>query len=117
MILLETNNRVVEDVLRLKFNEVDNLTPEASATAKLEGVDVKVADFDGVLYHISNVPGDKSKSKVLVSISLKFFRELQAHGADELLVREYGDLLLKPPEDGFNVTLLIDVKTDRKSVV
>ena len=36
-------------------------------------------DFDGVLYHISNPNGDKTK--VMVSISLKFYKELQAHGA------------------------------------
>ena len=111
MILLEHYNRVVGDILSLKFTEVDSLPHDTLASAKLEAVDVKVADFDGVLYHMSNLPGDKSKSKILVSISLKFFRELQTHGADELLKREYGDLLHQPPEDGFNVTLLIDVKS------
>lgn len=40
------------------------------------------ADFDGVLYHISNPNGDKTK--VMVSISLKFYKELQEHGADEV---------------------------------
>lgn len=39
-------------------------------------------DFDGVLYHISNPNGDKTK--VMVSISLKFYKELQDHGADEV---------------------------------
>lgn len=41
-----------------------------------------MADFDGVLYHISNPDGDKAK--LLVSISLKFYKELQDHGADEV---------------------------------
>ena len=40
------------------------------------------ADFDGVLYHISNPNGEKTK--VMVSISLKFYKELQEHGADEV---------------------------------
>ncbi|XP_016342295.1 actin-related protein 2/3 complex subunit 2-like [Sinocyclocheilus anshuiensis] len=48
---------------------------------KPEAVEVTFADFDGVLYHISNPSGDKTK--VMVSISLKFFKELQEHGADE----------------------------------
>lgn len=39
-------------------------------------------DFDGVLYHISNPNGDKTK--VMVSISLKFYKELQEHGTDEV---------------------------------
>lgn len=46
-------------------------------------------DFDGVLYHISNPNGDKTK--VMVSISLKFYKELQEHGADEVRLRnKYG---------------------------
>lgn len=31
---------------------------------KPESIDVKVADFDGVLFHISNVNGDKTKVRV-----------------------------------------------------
>lgn len=75
---------------------------------KLESVDTTVADFDGVLYHISSLSGDKAK--IRVSISLKFFKELQAHGADELLKREYGSFLTSPPEDGYSVTLVYDLK-------
>lgn len=44
------------------------------------------------------------------SISLKFYKQLQEHGADELLKREYGDLLIEP-EDGYNVSILIDLET------
>lgn len=52
---------------------------------KPDAVNVTVADFDGVLYHIANLDGDKSK--LIVSISLKFFKELQDHGADEVSLR------------------------------
>jgi actin related protein 2/3 complex subunit 2 len=34
-----------------------------------------------------------------ISISLKFYKELQEHGADELLKKEYGSLLTQV-EDG-----------------
>jgi len=102
MILLEIKNRIIDDILRLKFKN-------AIAGAKPETVDVTVADFDGVLFHISNLNGDKTKTKVRVSISLKFYKELQEHGADELLVREYGSLLITP-EEGYNVTLLFDLE-------
>lgn len=44
-----------------------------------------------------------------VSISLKFYKELQEHGADELLKRVYGSLLIAP-EDGYNVSLLVDLE-------
>ncbi|GIY79538.1 hypothetical protein CEXT_242851, partial [Caerostris extrusa] len=86
--------------LRLKFKN-------ALAGGKPESVDVTIADFDGVLFHISNLNGDKTK--IRVSISLKFYRQLQEHGADELLRREYG-ALLTTPEEGYNVTLLFDLE-------
>ncbi|XP_061922650.1 actin-related protein 2/3 complex subunit 2-B-like [Entelurus aequoreus] len=63
-------------------------------------------NFDGVLYHISNPNGDKTK--VMVSISLKFYKELQEHGADELLKRVYGSFLVST-EAGYNVSLLYDL--------
>ncbi|XP_059474958.1 probable actin-related protein 2/3 complex subunit 2 [Neocloeon triangulifer] len=100
MILLEINNRIVEETLVLKFKN-------ALAGHKPESIDITVADFDGVLFHISNQKNDKTK--IIVSISLKFYKELQQHGADELLKREYGPLLTTP-EDGFNVSVLIDLE-------
>ncbi|XP_014898878.1 actin-related protein 2/3 complex subunit 2 [Poecilia latipinna] len=100
MILLEINNRIIEETLTLKFDGASNGT-------KPEAVDVTFADFDGVLYHISNPNGDKTK--VMVSISLKFYKELQEHGADELLKRVYGNFLVSP-EAGYNVSLLYDLE-------
>uniref|UniRef100_A0A8C4LY19 Arp2/3 complex 34 kDa subunit n=1 Tax=Equus asinus asinus TaxID=83772 RepID=A0A8C4LY19_EQUAS len=63
-----------------------------------------LTDFDGVLYHISNPNGDKTK--VMVSISLKFYKELQAHGADEK-IRGTRSTPLVP---GYNVSLLYDLE-------
>ncbi|MEJ1272019.1 actin related protein 2/3 complex subunit 2 [Cricetulus griseus] len=80
---------------------------QTCGTNKPEAVEVTFADFDGVLYHISNPNGDKTK--VMVSISLKFYKELQAHGADELLKRVYGSFLVNP-ESGYNVSLLYDLE-------
>lgn len=100
MILLEINNRVVEETLTVKIKN-------SLAGVKNDSIDVTVADFDGGLYRISNVNNDKTK--IRISISLKFYKELQEHGADELLKREYGSLLTAP-EDGYNVTLLVDLE-------
>nr|CAG4645589.1 EOG090X07NU [Lynceus sp. MCZ IZ 141354] len=100
MILLEINNKIVEDTLTVKIKN-------ALAGNKPENVNVVVADFDGVLFHISNPDGDKNQ--VRVSISLKFYKDLQEHGADELLKREYGDLLCAP-EEGYNVSLAINLE-------
>ncbi|XP_072388717.1 probable actin-related protein 2/3 complex subunit 2 [Diabrotica undecimpunctata] len=100
MILLEINNRVVEETLTVKIKN-------AQAGLKNESIDVTVADFDGVLYHISNMNGDKSK--IRTSISLKFYKQLQEHGADELLKREYGSYLIAA-ETGYNVSVLLDLE-------
>ncbi|CAG9863508.1 unnamed protein product [Phyllotreta striolata] len=100
MILLEINNRVVEETLTVKIKN-------AQAGLKNESIDITVADFDGVLYHISNLNGDKSK--IRTSISLKFYKQLQEHGADELLKREYGPHLVQP-ETGYNVSILLDLE-------
>nr|CAG4651897.1 EOG090X07NU [Triops cancriformis] len=100
MILLDINNKIVEDTLTVKIKN-------ALAGNKAESVNVTVADFDGVLFHISNL--DNDKNKVRVSISLKFFKELQEHGADELLKREY-DTLLATPEDGYDVSLVLNLE-------
>jgi hypothetical protein len=49
---------------------------------KFETTELIIADFDGVLYHVSNPGGDRSK--LLVSVQLKFYEELQKYGADEV---------------------------------
>ncbi|XP_014209914.1 probable actin-related protein 2/3 complex subunit 2 [Copidosoma floridanum] len=100
MILLEINNRIIEETLT---NKIKN----ALAGGKLESTDMKVADFDGVLFHISNL--SKDKSKIRVSAMLKFYKQLQEHGADELLKREYGSYLVEP-ETGYSVTVMIDLE-------
>ncbi|OCT63326.1 hypothetical protein XELAEV_18044424mg [Xenopus laevis] len=101
MILLEVNNRIIEEILTLKFEN-------AAAGNKPEAVEVTFADFDGVLYHVSNPNGDKAK--VLISISLKFYKELQEHGTDEVLKKVYGNFLVAP-ESGYNVSLLYDLES------
>ena len=84
MILLEVNNRIVEDTLRMKIKGW------MESGGKTEAVHVTLADFDGVQYKISNPGGgggDADKSKVNISIALKFYKELQNHGADEVSKR------------------------------
>jgi len=96
MILLEINNGMVEDALRTRMDE-----------EKPSGIDIKVSDFDGCLYHVGNVDGDKTK--IIISIALNFYDELKKHGADELIKKTYGDLLTST-EEGYNISLLIDLE-------
>lgn len=101
MILLEVNNRVLEEQLNMKFRN-------ALSENKPESIDVTLADFDGVLCHISNPGGDKNK--ILVSVSLKFYQELQSHGSDDLLRSIYGSLLVEPAESGYSVSVQLDLE-------
>lgn len=102
MIILEQNNRPISELLQMKFSTL-------RSSGKFDKTDVKFADFDGVLYHLSNPNGDCSK--LMLSILLKFYKELQQHGADELLKREYGEFLSPNAEDGFNISLIYDVSS------
>lgn len=99
MILLEIRNLIVQETLTQKIRNV-------LEGGKPDSVDITVADFDGVLYHMSNPDGNKSK--IMVSISLKFYKDLQEHGADELIKREYG-LFMAPAEPGYNVSVVFDL--------
>ena len=101
MILLEVENRIIEDTLRVKIRHaLDGHKPEALL--------VNLADFDGVLYRISN-PANGDKTKINVSVALKFYKELQNHGADELLKREYGEMLIDKADEGFDVSVQVDL--------
>ncbi|CAL8068113.1 unnamed protein product [Calicophoron daubneyi] len=100
MIFLDINNRAIEELLLVKFEN-------AKLGMKHEKFDQILADFDAVVYRIHSLPSDKSK--VVVSIILKFFKELQEYGADELLRREYGEHLCDVPEPDCSVSLLYDL--------
>ena len=66
-----------------------------------------IADFDGIIYHLSN-PND-DRTKLCLSILLHFYKDLKEHGADELLKREYGSYLMDTPEADYSVSLLFDL--------
>uniref|UniRef100_A0A4W4ETZ9 Arp2/3 complex 34 kDa subunit n=1 Tax=Electrophorus electricus TaxID=8005 RepID=A0A4W4ETZ9_ELEEL len=109
MILLEINNRIIEETLTLKFESASNGN-------KPEAVEVTFADFDGVLYHISNPNGDKTK--VLVSISLKFYKELQEHAISPVCLFSFVFCFFLVI--GYNVSLLFDLEAipaNREDVV
>ncbi|EFP08379.1 hypothetical protein CRE_16180 [Caenorhabditis remanei] len=82
MIILEQNNRIIIELLEQKF-------ANAKEGAKPESVNVTFADFDGVLYKVSNPDG--VKTRII------------------LLRRVYGGHMRATPESGFNVTLEYDL--------
>nr|CAH8866550.1 unnamed protein product [Trichobilharzia regenti] len=101
MIFLEILNRAVEESLLYRFENAKN-------GLKFEKFDQTLADFDGALYRIHSVPNDRAK--IIVSLTLNFFKELQEHGTNEVLKREYAQYLLSQPEDGCSVSLLYDLE-------
>ena len=68
-------------------------------------IDQVVSDFDGVTFHIST---PESKSKILVSISVKCYEELVNYGAQQVLEREYGQYIVEP-ENGYNFSVQVDL--------
>lgn len=71
-------------------------------------MDVTAADFDGVLYRVTSKQGDRTK--ILVSIRLNYYKELEQHGAGTFLSAIYGDFLEATPESGYSVSLQYDLE-------
>jgi actin related protein 2/3 complex subunit 2 len=71
-------------------------------------LEVKLADFDQVVYHVWT-PSAENKRIVRISLGMKCFsKELKSYGAMEYLKKEYGDLVVSDAEDGYDVTLEFD---------
>jgi len=97
MILLDYHNKIIEDTLLEKFNPTEG---------KFESVEIIVADFDGVTFHIFT--DANSKNILYVSMSMRCYGELRKHGVDQLLKSTYGSYLVDP-ENGYDVSLCIDL--------
>lgn len=69
-------------------------------------IDQIVSDFDGVTFHVST---PESKTKILISIALKCFRELVQYGAQAVLEREYGPYIVDP-EPGYDFSVQVDLE-------
>ncbi|KAF2835523.1 P34-Arc-domain-containing protein [Patellaria atrata CBS 101060] len=95
MLLLDYQNVLIESLLKDRFSGA----PPVS-------IDQVVSDFDGVTFHIST---PESKTKILVSISVKCFKELVQYGAQEVLEREYGPYIVSP-EQGFDFSIQVDLE-------
>lgn len=95
MILLEFANVIASDALTAHFS---------TASEKPETLDIKFSDFDGVLYHLSNL---ENKALLNLSLSWKCFGELKAHGAEDILKKVYGSMVVAP-QPGYDFTIQFD---------
>ncbi|KAK3355905.1 ARP2/3 complex 34 kDa subunit [Neurospora tetraspora] len=96
MLLLDYQNVLIQAVLTERF------APGASPV----NIDQTVSDFDGVVFHIST---PESKTKILVSLQIRCFPDLVRYGAEQVLNREYGDLVV-PPEPGYDFSIQVDLE-------
>ncbi|CCC06215.1 hypothetical protein SMACR_00432 [Sordaria macrospora] len=96
MLLLDYQNVLIQAVLTERF------APGASPV----NIDQTVSDFDGVVFHIST---PESKTKILVSLQIRCFKDLVRYGAEQVLNREYGDLVV-PPEAGYDFSIQVDLE-------
>ncbi|KAI1403415.1 P34-Arc-domain-containing protein [Hypoxylon fuscum] len=95
MLLLDYQNVLIESILKERLFGA----PPAS-------IDQTVSDFDGVTFHIST---PEAKSKILISIQIRCFKELVQYGAEQVLQREYGPYVVAP-EVGYDFSVLVDLE-------
>ncbi|KRY01739.1 Actin-related protein 2/3 complex subunit 2 [Trichinella pseudospiralis] len=99
-IMLDSNNKFITEALSNQFSN-------ALAGNRLESVNFHFKDFDGVAYHMSN-PND-DKNKIMLSIYLSYYEELQEHGINERIRQEYGIYVAEKPEPQYNISLIYDL--------
>ncbi|CAD6979672.1 unnamed protein product [Tilletia controversa] len=91
MILLESENVIIRDVLTDRF---------VSQTS----VDQTFSDFDGVSYHLEGSKGGPLR----LSMDIRCWSELVQYGAHDILKREYGPWITEETEQGYSVSLQFD---------
>ncbi|KAJ5717917.1 hypothetical protein N7488_003563, partial [Penicillium malachiteum] len=95
MLLLDYQNVLIQSLLTERFSGA----PPVS-------IDQVASDFDGVTFHVST---PESKTKILLSINVKCFKELIQYGAQEVLEREYGPYIVTP-EPGYDFSVQVDLE-------
>lgn len=100
MILLEYHNKIIEDLLKDRYKEA-KANPD-----KFEAIDMTIADFDAVVFHITT--DAEAKNIIRISISVKCWKELESSGVQDVLKRIYGAALVNT-ESGYNATLELDL--------
>jgi len=100
MILLEYHNKIIEDLLKDRYKEAKT-NPD-----KFEAIDMTIADFDAVVFHITT--DAEAKNIIRISISVKCWNELESSGVQDVLKRIYGAALVAT-ESGYNATIELDL--------
>jgi len=96
MILLEFHNKIIEDTLLERFAITDG---------KYEALEMTIADFDSVTFHLFTE--GETKNIIKVSMSIKNYGDLQKLGSDDVMKKVYGNNLVET-ENGYDVTVQVD---------
>lgn len=99
MILLETGNLILQEAISQRVNH----DPEEKRDAFV----IEAADFDGVLFKVSNDPS--ARSSITVSMRWKAWGDLKKAGVDQYLTTEYGSMVTSA-ETGYDVSLKFDAE-------
>ncbi|KAL1408727.1 Arp complex subunit [Vanrija albida] len=96
MILLESHNVIIHDVLTDRFE-------------KESRADIQFVDFDSVRFHLST---PESKTVILLSMGILCWPDLAKYGAREYLEQAYAGYILpeNQTEPEYNVSLSIDLE-------
>jgi len=98
MIILDYFSPVLQETIQQR------LDTEAD---KREAVDVTLADFDGVTFHITNDPNNKSI--IFISLHWRCANDLLKNGGDATLQAAYPGMIQDKPEAGYEVTLALNL--------
>jgi actin related protein 2/3 complex subunit 2 len=118
----KTPTRVYKKKLTPWYNNItqitETLTDMFAPDAKVEPVDIKIADFDGVEYQILVDP-DK-KDEVNVSMKMRCAKDLMPMGTKMVLDTTFGQANLQNPLNGYDVTLkfsLANLPADKPTLI
>ena len=120
MLLLDYQNVLIQSILTERFSGYVHAGeycwmchrwahywfPSLSFSAPPASIDQIVSDFDGVTFHVST---PTSKTLILISLSVKCFRDLLKYGAESVLQREYGPYIVNP-EAGYDFSIQVDLE-------
>jgi len=108
MILLEAGNRIVAETVAAQLKQPESIqTDEGEQKGVRIPIDVRLCDFDDVSYRL--VIDANQLNLLKVSMALPCYATIAERGGADALQRIYGSLVQSPAENGYDITLAIDL--------
>jgi len=118
MIVLPRTHPILEKAVKHQLQlaqDVQGQDPNLDSKEKKKLVNVAMTfyDFENSFYKITLTP--KTSTTMLISLSLPCYKEIEGEGVQEILKEKFGSLL-QDPEQGFDVTLGVDIMNPGKPI-